>query len=98
MKKHTKIYLKAFGYNLADNTQYVPSELSGRPGIDLHHIVTREDRIENLMMLTRDEHIKYGDKKQWMTYLLTKHMVFLGLNNIDFNHVWFNNWIKFYEN
>ena len=94
MKNHTKIYLDALGYDISD---YMPSELSGAPGVDVHHIVTREDRIENLMLLTRSEHILFGEIKNKMVYLLTTHRLFLQLNGVKFDNNWFEKWLKHYE-
>ena len=56
MQKHTKAYMKAFGYEIGD---YIPSEISGLPAVDIHHIDGRgkgKDVPENLIALTRKEH------------------------------------------
>lgn len=81
MKKHTKIYMKFFGYDISD---FMPCEVCGGPGVDLHHIDARgmggsnnKDGISNLMLLCRRHHIEYGDKVQWMDYLQTQHRKFL---------------------
>ena len=97
MKKHTRIYLEAFGYDTGDTTLFVPSEISEAKGNDLHHIVTREDRIENLMMLTRKEHEDYGDRKDYMAYLLKIHRRRLQMANIPFDDRWFEFYINRYE-
>jgi len=59
MKKYKKIYLDHFGYGQQD---YVPSEVSGAQASDIHHICFRShcglDEIENLIALTREEHIR----------------------------------------
>lgn len=94
LKKHTKIYLKALGY---DTTDFIPSELSGQRGVDLHHIVNRENRIENLMCLTRDEHIENGEIKDRMVFLLKRHRDFLSENGVKFCNKWFNEKINFYQ-
>ena len=80
MKNHTKIYMKYFGYDICD---YIPSELSGSRAVDLHHIECRgrggskeKDTIENIMALTREEHINYGDKSQHKEWLIKKHYEF----------------------
>jgi hypothetical protein len=39
MKPHTKIYLKAFGY---DGTEFMPCEVCWAPGVDIHHIDSRK--------------------------------------------------------
>ena len=36
------------------------------------------DKIENLMALCREHHIEYGDKKQYMEFLIQKHKEKLG--------------------
>lgn len=98
MKKHTKIYLKECNY---DPTDFIPSEISFIRGIDIHHIISRgkggEDRIENLMCLTREEHIEFGDKKEWMYFLLLRHYDFLIKNGIKFSKEWFENMFKKYN-
>lgn len=77
MKKHTKIYLDYFGYGTDD---YIPCEVCRRKAVDIHHIVSRgmgggkgKDEIENLMALCRECHVEYGDKKQHLDFLITKH-------------------------
>lgn len=56
-REHIKVYKRYFGYGDQD---FVPSEYSGRPGADVHHLTFRShgggDNIENLMALTREEH------------------------------------------
>lgn len=94
MKNHTKIYFDAFGYDTEDATVFVPSEISGSKGVDIHHIVNREDRIENLIMLTRKEHIDYGEIKEFTSMLLRIHRRNLQIAKIKFD----NNWFKFYIN
>lgn len=68
MQKHTKIYLKHFGYDITD---FIPCEVCGCRAVDIHHIEPRgmggskkADTIDNLMALCRECHIEYGDKKQ----------------------------------
>jgi hypothetical protein len=65
MKKYIKIYMDAFGYDEGD---FIPSEISEAPAVDIHHIDCKgaggskqKDYIENLMAVTRAEHIEYGD-------------------------------------
>ena len=90
MQKHTKIYLKKCGYT---DTDFIMSELSGKRAVDLHHIISRgkggKDEIENLMALTREEHIEFGDKKEWMHMLLIKHYQFLVNRGVNFSKAWF---------
>ncbi|MDO6737073.1 hypothetical protein [Wenyingzhuangia sp. 2_MG-2023] len=99
MKNHTKIYLKAFGYDLemSFSDQFIPCEICGAKGNDVHHIVNREDRIENLMFLTRDNHIKYGEKVKTNAMLLKIHRRALNKANIPYDNEWFESWIKHYE-
>jgi hypothetical protein len=97
MKLHTKIYLTAFGFDLSDQTQYVRSELSNQRGVDIHHIVDRENRIENLMMLTRQEHLKYGEIKEAMFFLLDTHKDYLDAHSIPYNSEWFEKQMTKYE-
>ena len=101
MKNHTKVYFQAFGYDVSD---FIPSELSSQPAVDIHHIDCRgsggtkkEDRIEELMALTREEHLKYGDKKQFMRMLYMKHRNFLRSNRIDFDEDYMQEKINKYE-
>ncbi len=77
MKKHTKIYLKHFGYTIAD---FIPCESCGAKAVDIHHIKARGmggskemDCIENLMALCRYCHDKMGDIKSERDYLVEKH-------------------------
>lgn len=97
MKKHTQVYFDAFGYDKDDPTTFIPSEISEDKAVDLHHIVTREDIIENLMYLTREEHEDYGDKTEYMAWLLKIHRRRLQLANITFNNDWFEFYINKYE-
>jgi hypothetical protein len=97
---HTALYMAAFGYWNAD---FMASELSGLPSNDLHHIVCRgagsskgKDRVENLMALTREEHIEYGDKKQYMTFLFRKHRDFMLASGVKFDKNWIEEQINRY--
>lgn len=70
-------YLNHFGYDISD---FIPCEVCGKTAIDIHHIEARgiggskqADNIENLMALCREDHIKYGDKKQYKDFLKCKH-------------------------
>ena len=82
MQKHTKLYFDFFNvdYDPVSGWHDCVSEISGEPAIDIHHIDSRgmggsknADRIENLMALTREEHNKYGDKKQYKAFLQRAH-------------------------
>ena len=79
MKKHTMVYFKHFGYDISS---FIDCEVCGRVGNDLHHIEARgmggtktKDVIENLQALCRPCHIKYGDKKQHMDFLIITHQI-----------------------
>jgi len=79
MKKHIKIYLDFFGYNVGS---IVLCEICGKQAVDVHHIEARgmggknhdADRIENLQAACRDCHLTYGDKKQYENILKSIHM------------------------
>jgi hypothetical protein len=86
MKKHTKIYMDALGYDTCD---FMPCEITGSKGVDIHHIVSRENRIENLMLLTREKHTELGEIKSKMAFLLLDHRMFLEDNGVKFNNDWF---------
>ena len=43
--KHTQVYFEALGYDKEDETLFVPSELSNKKAIDIHHIVNRSNMI-----------------------------------------------------
>lgn len=77
MKKHTRIYLDAMGYDEAD---FIPCEMCGKQAVDIHHIHARgaggsktKDYIENLMALCRPCHSLYGDRKEWRATLWIRH-------------------------
>ena len=104
MKEHTRIYLDALGYDITD---FIPSEISGEKAVDICHIECRgmggnpkkdKDRIENLIAQTRQEHIKYGDKKEFMVFQYEKHWQFLIDNGVKFEENYFIAKIRQYEN
>ena len=77
MKNHTKIYLKHFGYNISDT---ILCEVCNAVAVDIHHIRCRgmggskvKDDISNIMALCRQCHINFGDKKQYIDFLIKKH-------------------------
>lgn len=77
VQKHTKIYLRHFGYDVSD---FVPCEVCGCRAVDIHHIEPRgmggskkADTIENLMALCRECHIEKGDVKKFKDYLKNVH-------------------------
>ena len=70
-------YFNHFGYDISD---FIPCEVCGKVAVDIHHIEARgiggskeADNIDNLMALCREDHIKYGDKKQYKDFLKCKH-------------------------
>jgi hypothetical protein len=101
MIKHKKIYLEAFGYDINDHSQFVPSEISEQKSVDIHHIIGRgkggEDRVENLMALTRQEHHDYGDKKEYIVYLFKIHKRRMEIMGVSFNEEWIDKQIEKYE-
>jgi 5-methylcytosine-specific restriction endonuclease McrA len=77
MKRHTMTYLNHFGYDISS---WIPCEVCGKTAIDIHHVEARglggskeADNIENLMALCREDHVKYGDKKQHKEWLKSIH-------------------------
>ncbi len=80
MQAHTKIYFKAFGFDVSD---FVPCEVCGAKAVDIHHINARKmggdpkkvkDCIENLQALCRSCHNNYGDVLAAMDYLFRIHV------------------------
>jgi len=57
MQRHTKIYLKHFGYGEQD---FISCEHCGKKAVDIHHIIYRSrgggDNVENLIALCRECH------------------------------------------
>ena len=60
MKKHTKIYMDYFGYDISD---FIPCEVCGAKCQDVHHVDIKgmggshlQDRIDNLIGLCRLDH------------------------------------------
>ena len=103
MEPHTKIYMDALGYDITD---FIPSEISGTIATDIHHIDCKgmggnplkdKDRIENLQAVTREEHLKYGDKKKYMKFLYSKHFQFLDANGVKFDAKWLIDKINSYD-
>ena len=101
MKKvdYKQIYLDAFKL---DETDFIPSEISKQKANDFHHIISRgrggENRIENLIAVTRQEHIDYGDKKDYMVLLLKIHRKWLEIHHVKFDKIWFEHAIYRYGN
>jgi len=77
VKNHTKVYLKAMGY---DTTDFIPCEICQAKAVDIHHIDSRgmggsktADTIENLMAVCRQCHNTYGDLKEYKEMLKEIH-------------------------
>ncbi|HLS53639.1 MAG TPA: hypothetical protein VK031_06680 [Tissierellaceae bacterium] len=94
MVKYKRIYLESLGL---DRHDFIPCEVTGSEAVDIHHICTREDRIENLMAVTRKVHIKYGDKKRYMVKLLTRHRQYLDIHNVKYDEEWFEEKLNRYK-
>lgn len=94
MQKHTKIYFKAFKVNFDPVSGWhdCKSEVNGRKAVDIHHIIGRgkggEDRIENLMALTRKQHQDLGDKKNLIWNLFSMHRQHMKEHNVKFDNDW----------
>jgi hypothetical protein len=77
MSSHKKVYLQAFKFDEGD---FIPCEVCEAPAVDIHHIkakgmggTKKKDHPSNLMAVCRNCHIKYGDKKQYYSFLKQKH-------------------------
>lgn len=79
MKKHTKIYMKAFSY---DVSAFITCEVCEAKAVDIHHITARgmvgnptgdKDCIENLQAVCRECHNKYGDAPELRHLLYSIH-------------------------
>ena len=102
MKAYTKLYFESFGFDVCD---FVPSEISGGRAVDIHHIECKgmggspknaKDRIENLIALTREEHTRFGDKKQYMFYLYARHLNYMETHGVRFDRDWILSQLKKY--
>ena len=87
MKKHTRIYLKHFGFGMDD---FIPCELCGSRAVDIHHISPRgmggskqKDEIENLMALCRVHHDEAEGEILSEKYLRSKHLSYMEANDED---------------
>jgi len=81
MKKHTKIYMDYFSFDMCD---FIPCEVCGNPAHDIHHIDARgmggskkKDYIENLQALCRGCHIEYGDITDLKDMLKKIHLKYM---------------------
>ena len=77
MQKYIKTYCDYFGYV---EDEFIPSEISNKPAVDVHHIIFRsqcgKDNIENLIALTREEHDKAHASEFTVEFLQEKHLLF----------------------
>jgi 5-methylcytosine-specific restriction endonuclease McrA len=89
MRKHTKIYLEYFGYDLHNPSQYVPCERCTSPSTDIHHLTPRgmggdptgsKDTIENLVALCRNCHNIVERDPEENESLRKRHLKRLGEN------------------
>ena len=78
MKKHTKIYLKYFGY---DKTDFIACEVCGTKAVDIHHLDSKgmggsktKDYIENLIAVCRDCHNECHDSLEFNNDAKEKHL------------------------
>lgn len=118
MQQYQKTYFDGMGYgeiNFNDITSEVSGQVCRGTNFDIHHIkfteyhVPRQEYpVERLILLTREEHIKYGDNKKYFDWLLWSHHMTMTYRNIEFkirylpDHVfyWSNgyDWLyKFYK-
>lgn len=76
--KYIKTYCNYFGYV---EDEFIPSELSGKPASEVHHLCFRsrlgKDNIENLMALTREEHFEAHGGRYTAEFLQEKHNQFM---------------------
>jgi hypothetical protein len=86
MKKHTKIYMAAFGYSVDD---FMPCEICENRAVDIHHIECRgmggnpkedKDHIQNIMAVCRKCHEEYGDVPELREKLKEIHLKFLDIH------------------
>lgn len=79
MKKHTSNYLGAFYPDYEFDKPLC--EICGKIAVDIHHIDAgrhkRSDHPALLLGLCREHHVEYGDKKQYINFLLDTHRKFI---------------------
>ena len=85
MIEYKNTYKDFFCYALDEN---VPSEISGGVAVDIHHIKFKSrggnDRIENLMALTRGEHLLAHTGHYTEDWLRMQHHNFIKENRPDY--------------
>jgi hypothetical protein len=81
MIKYKRVYLEHFDLTIND---FFPCEITGQRAVDIHHIEAKgmggskkSDEIENLMAVTRDVHLYFGDKTQYKEWLKEVHEAFM---------------------
>ena len=89
MKPYKKLYLDFFGYDCGD---YIPSEVSGLPGTDYHHLQHKgmggsksKDFIENISCLTRKEHDRCHNDKDYNHEVQIRHLEYIRLKRPDYD-------------
>lgn len=99
MQSYTSKYLELFGL---DETDFIGCEVCEKTSTEIHHILSRSkfkdglNIIENIMPICRTCHIDYGDKTEYMVYLLKIHRRRLQIANIDFDNRFFEFYINKY--
>lgn len=75
--KHVQVYYDFFDLDEMDD---VYCEICGRKAVDIHHVFSRgmggrksANDIKYLMAVCREDHDKYGDKKQYRQMLIEIH-------------------------
>ena len=90
MKKHTRIYLDAMGY---DETDWIECEViqCKAKAVDIHHISCkgmggskRKDYIENLMAICRHHHLLLGDRLEFIPELKEGHELRMIERNVNY--------------
>ncbi len=84
MQKHTKIYMKHFGYAEQD---FIKCEVEGcyKKAVDIHHIEARQmggtsidkNNIENLCAICREHHDKAGGDIEFNKKVKRDHLKWL---------------------
>ena len=88
MKTYTKVYMKYFGYTIAD---FMPCEIPGcgKRAVDVCHIHAKSthdklrDDITNLMGKCREHHSEYGDKEKHREMIQEAHNKFMQENGVN---------------
>lgn len=100
MQSYTKAYLKELS---RDETDFIPCEICGAKGTEIHHIMARSkfrellDDIRNLMAICRSCHEQYGDRKYLVPMLLKIHKRVLQIAGVKTDYRFFDFYIKRYE-